>query len=304
MDGKQLRRQLSDVLNESSISGWLDDFTSYQNLWLAAIEFVSRTGCMKSSQSIPMVPLQSQYTLNADFLKIYAKTDDNRYFLKLTDGAGGEWYLWEKDYNEILYETTQDAVEYPYNFAVIDGSQAVSNKTGTATSNGTSVGGECTLTDNLADFSLLAAGDSVHNNTDGSTGIVLSVTSSTAIVTALFGGTANDWTSGDSYAVVPKSRSVIVIDPPPSVDSVTLTVPYVQRPIPVFSDYGTYRFQHEYNLAIIMYAAWLYKYRDSAPNMGDKFFVHFDNQVKRYCFDISSRFRNNRRMKVNMKVRS
>ena len=302
MDGNQLLRQLRDLLNESDSSGWLDDFTSYMYLWQAAVEFVTRTECFKATQTITTTNANS-YRLNADYLQLFERTKDNRYFLKLNDGTS-DHYLFYRDYNEFLYETTQTPVEYPYNFTVIDDPNPPAAVSGTASSAGALLGGQCILTDSTADFSDFDAGDTVHNITDASTGIVLSKTSSTQLVCALFSGAGNDWSQNDDYQIVPQGRTLLVVDPAPSVTGYTITVNYLQRPAPVFSDYGLYRLQREYCLALIFYAAWLYKYRDADPNRGDKFFVHFDNQIKKFSYGIAKRFQDVGRMKVNMKCRN
>ena len=76
--------------------------------------------------------------------------------------------------------------------------------------------------------------------------------------------------------VVPQGRKQIVLDPPPSNSSNTLTVPYFSRPAPVYSPYGTYRFEAAAEMPIVQYAAYLYKYRDRDPATGDAFYKHFD----------------------------
>jgi hypothetical protein len=280
----------------------MDGFTSYMYLWQGAVEFVSRTECFKNTQAITTQTGIPSYTLNADYLELFAKTHDNRYFVTLNDGVSDNHYLFYKDYSEILYRNQQNSVQYPYNFTIIDDPDPPAPVSGTASGTSVASGGQSVLTDSTADFSSFDAGDSVHDITDGSLGIILSKTSSTQLVTALFPGTVNQWSAGDAYEIVPQGRSMIVIDPPPSTPGYTISLPYVQRPAPVFSDYGVYRFQREYCLAVIMYAAWLYKYRDSKPNEGDKYYIHFDNQVKRYSYGISARYRTNNRMKVNMKA--
>jgi len=296
MDGKQLLRQLRDILNESSTSGWMDDFTSYTYLWNGATEFASRTQCFKSTVNITLVANVSQYLLPADFLNLYAKNDDNDYFLFLDDGTGYKRFMFYKDHNDILYQQNT-STEFPYNFTVVDSESDISPISGTASSSGTA------LVDAAGDFTGVTVGDTVHNVTDGSAGIVTAYISSTQLTVPLFGGTNDTWAASDAYEIVPQGRTAILVDPPPSVSAYTVTVPYIQRPTPVFSDYTTYRFQHEYMMAIIMYAAWLYKYRDSKVNEGDRYFQHFDVQVKKYSYGVNQRLKNNRRMRVNMKVR-
>ena len=306
MDGNQLLQQLNDTLQEAGASGWLDSFSSYNYLWQAAVEFATRTQCFKTSTTITLATNTTTYRLPADFLQLFTRTRDKRYFLKLNDGTSDNHFLFYKDHSEILYETndTDIAVEYPDSFTVINDPVPLSVATGSATSVGAVSGGQCTLTDSTANFLLYAPGDSVENETDGSTGIVLTVTSATQLVCALFRGTNNDWSANDSYAIIPQGRTAILFDPPPSITGYTIEFPYIQRPAPVFSNYGAYNLQREYCLAVIFYACWLYKYRDSNPSMGDRYYVNFDNQVKRFEYGLSKRLNTGSRIGVNMKVRS
>ena len=70
-DGKDLLRRLRNLLNEDSDSGWLDEQTSYDFLYDAAIEFVDKTGCVRSSQEITTVAEEDEYNINPDFLRLY-----------------------------------------------------------------------------------------------------------------------------------------------------------------------------------------------------------------------------------------
>ena len=274
MDGKDLKRRLQQLLNEDSDSGWLDSRTTYDFLYEAALEFVDRTHCLKGTQSISTVADQTDYNINPDFLKLYLADSDGGLVLKVDD----DFIPW-KDYGEIQYGNQTTSVSIPDNFTVID-ADLPDQVTGTATSVGASVGGESTLTDSAADFTDVEAGDSVHNTTDGSTGIVVSKTSGTVLKTALFDGTADDWTSSDAYVIQPQGRYKLVLDPPPSGVN-TITLSYIQAPKPVYSDYGTYRFPLQNLTALIKYAFWLYKYRDKEPNFGDGMYRYWDSAVRK-----------------------
>ena len=59
------------------------------------------------------------------------------------------------------------------------------------------------------------------------------------------------------------------------------TVNYLQRPDPVYSDYGSYRFAAGYEEALLKYACWLYKYRDLNPNFGDTLYKVYDMQIRK-----------------------
>ena len=279
VDGKSLLRNLRELLNESTTSEWLDTRSSYSFLYQAAVEFVRRTQCLKNEQSITTVASQSGYTLNADFMEMYLKDKENELYVKYNDGTN-DYFIKFKDYEDIIYENNTTAKSIPDFFTIIDDSTKDTRLSSTTTSAGTSSGGECTLTDTTADFSDVSAGDVVHNTTDGSDGVVLSKTSSTALVTALFDGTDNDWTLGDAYVIQPQARLKIVFDPAPSTASHTATIYYIQRPVPVYSDYGIYRIQSQYLLALVYYAIALYEYRDDEPLVSNKMYQAFDREVR------------------------
>jgi hypothetical protein len=208
-------------------------------------------------------------------------TNRNKEFMvKLNDGSTNTFPLF-KEYTDIIYDDETTSISLPSWFTIIDDTTLDAQVTGTATSTVAAVAGQTTLNDTAGDFSDVSAGDIVHNTADGSTGYVLSKTSSTVLVVALFGGTANDWTSADTYVIQPQGRMKLHLNPPPSIAAYTVTLYYLKRPAPVFSDYGVYRFPDQFMTAIVKYAAWLYKYRDREPNMGDSFFKYFDNEVRR-----------------------
>ena len=267
------------VLDEDSTSSFMDDRSSFDYLYEAAIEFAQRTKLLRSQQAITTVAGQDGYTLNADFLGLYAKDSRNNLFIKYTDSSGNDSFPFWRDYEDILFENQTSSVPVPSFFSIIDDPDLNSQVTGTATSTSAAVGFQSTLTDTVGDFSDVNAGDEVHNTTDGSDGIVLSKTSSTVLVVALFDGTAGDWTSGDSYVIQPQGRLKLVLDQPPSTAGQTVTVHYYKRPDPVYSHYGTYRFQNHHMSALIKYAAWLYKYRDREPQTGDMLFQYWDRAV-------------------------
>lgn len=301
VDGKSLLKGLRELLSESSDSEWLDTRTSYSYLYQAAVEFVNRTSCLRNEQSITTVANQKSYILNADFLKLYLKNSSNKYYLKYNDGSTNHFINF-RDYEDIIYEDQTTSKSIPDNFTIIDDATKDTRLSSTTTSAGASSGGESTLTDSTADFADVSAGDVVHNTTDGSDGVVVSKTSSTALVTALFDGTADDWTSGDAYVIQPQARVKIVFDPPLSTASHTVTVYYIQRPAPVFSSYGIYRIQSTYMQALIFYAAYLYKYRDSKSNTGDRYYQYFDNEIRKSGAVLNSTFRR-RGWHINLKAR-
>lgn len=278
MDGKNLLYKIRQVLDEDSLSSFMDDRTSFDFLYEAAIELAMRTKLLVSSQTITTVADQEGYTLNADFLGLYAKDYSGRFFVKYNDGGTNSFPFYH-DYEDVLFEDQTASVPQPNYFSVISDPDKDTQVSGTATGTAAQTGYESTLTDTAGDFSDVSAGDTIHNTTDGSDGMVLSKTSSTVLQVALFGGTSNDWTSGDAYVIQPQGRMKLILNPPPSTAGHTVTVNYIKRPDPVYSHYGTYRFQNHHMTALIKYAAWLYKYRDREPQTGDMLFKYWDRQV-------------------------
>ena len=300
MDGKDLKRRLRVLMDEDTGSGWLDEQSSYDFLYEGAKEVVDRTGCLKSTQSITTVAETSSYNLNPDFMRLYAKNSSNKFYIKLNDGSNNHFPI-AKDYEDVIYEDNTNSVSIPGRFAIID--QSLLSQIGsTATSAGAASGGECTLTDSAALFANVEPGAIVHNTTDGSDGVVLSKTSTSAVKTALFGGTNNDWSSSDAYIIQPQGRYQLILDPPPSVSGYTITVSYIQIPDPVYSDYGIYRFSNQYKESVVKYAFWLYKYRDGAPDVGDAMYRYFEAQVGKYSHFVNQGLRGSP-LKVNFKAR-
>lgn len=302
MDGKNLLYRVREVLDEDTTSSFLDDRSTFDYLYEAAIEFAMRTKLLRSSQTITTVADQSTYTLSADFLGLYAKDRDNRYFVKYTDNSDADSFLFWHDYEDILFENYTTSVSLPNYFSIINDPAKDLQVSGTATSTTTQTGYESNLIDTAGDFSDVSAGDIIHNTTDSSDGIVLSKNSSTSLQIALFNGTDNDWTSGDAYIIQPQGRMQLVINPSPSTAGDTLTINYIKRPDPVYSHYGTYIFQNHHMTALIKYAAWMYKYKDREPQTGDSLFQYWDRQVGIHSEQVRNTM-NRRGFKVNRKMR-
>lgn len=289
MDGKELSYKLKNLINESADSSFLDSKTTYDLLNEAAIELVSRTNCLKAQQSITTVASQQAYSINADYLKLYIKNNDGNLYVKYnnaTPSPGGDTFLTWRDYEQIIYSNQIQTVPIPNRFSIIDNPTLSTRLSGTATATGSLVGGESVLTDSGANFSTVSPGDVVHNTTDSSDelssdGIVLSVQSNTQLLVAMFNGTNNFFTTGDAYIIQPQGTYQLILDPPPNTSGHTATFYYIQKPLPVYSDYGIFRFPSHYNNAAVKYAAFLYKYRDRQPNFGDHLYMIFDNEVRK-----------------------
>ena len=299
-DGKEFLYRLRQGMSEDSDSSFLDARTSYTYLWEGATEFVNRTECLRAEQAITTVAEQEENALAADFLRFYMRDSSGDFFVKYNDGTNVSFPTFV-DYQEIYHANNTTSVSVPDRFSVID--RAIYSRiTGTCTSSGALSAGEATLTDSAADFTNVSAGDIIHNTTDVSDGIVLSKTSSTVLVTALFGGTDNDWDSTDAYVIQPQGRLQLILDPPPSTSGHTVTVPYIQRPAPVFSSYGVYKFQPQYIDALVAYVQWKYKYRDREPQFGDALFQMFERATRMNQFNLNQTFQRTG-LKVNLKKR-
>ena len=301
MDGKDSLRKLREILNEATDSGFIDTRTSYDYINEAAYEFIRRTKFLRASAAITTVAGQAEYDLPADFMELYLTDSQNIPFISINNGSTDQQSFW-RDYRDVVFENNTTPAEIPGFFTILNNSVLDSRLSGATTSAGASSAGEAVLTDTAADFTTANVGDIVHNVTDGSDGVILSKTSITVLNTALFGGTNNDWTAGDSYVIQPQGRLQLVFDPPTSIANYTVTVHYIERPAPVYSDYGMFRIPSQYMDSLIKYAAWLYKYRDREPNYGDAFYVHFDRQVRTQAATVNGTLRRND-VSVNFKAR-
>lgn len=265
-DGREMARRLRQDLRESDNSAFISEYLSYRYINEAASNYVLRTNSLRTTQSITTVANQAEYTLAPDFLSIYTQEDGDR-FIKYNNGASDSFPEF-REYDEIVHKATSVSAAIPGEFSVIPHSTLGSIITGTTTSDGAVSNGECTLTDSAASFSTtVSVGDMVHNETDvdsnsnGSYGIVIVVTSGTALLVALFGGADADWTSGDSYVIVPQGRLQLILDPSPLTASHTITVYYNARPTPVFSPFRTFRIQSQFIPELLRDAKALYEFR-------------------------------------------
>lgn len=283
MDGQTLLRKMAQLLTEPSTSSWLDARLSYECLHTAIIATADRINYPTSSETITTVDGTSGYNLSPLFLKLYLLDNQNRHFIKYYDGTSTT-FIYPTSYDSIILANSSEETSIPSDFSIVDAAD-ITQLTGTTTSAGTlsnvytifgKVLGETTLTDTTADFSDVEIGDTVHNTTDGSSGIVVALSSSTAVICALFDGENNFFASGDAYIINPQQRFKLVIDPPSSTSGHTITVYFVQKPAPVFSYYRRYSFMSGYENAITNYSAWLYKYRDREVDFGDAWFKFWD----------------------------
>ena len=280
MDGKNLKEMLAFFLNDPVSSSFLDSKTSFDFIYEAAIEYNRLTQSINSTQTITTTASTSAYKLNPDFLCVRLYNDRNELVVKFDDGLGNVSFVPFRPYEQIYQALNTDPVAIPSNFGITDYETPATNLTGTCTT--TSSGSNPPiLTDSAAHFVTngVAIGDFIHNTVDLSDGIVLEVTSNTVLKTAMFYGTNNYWTSTNTYVLVPQGRKSLIFDPPNLTAGYTATILYVQKPVPVYTDYSSYRFDTSAMFAIVKYAAWLYKYRDRDPNFGDAMYKFWLAQV-------------------------
>lgn len=289
MDGATLLRDLRSLLQEDSSTAFLEDRISYEFLYQAVCEFVHRSRSVTSTQTITTIADQAAYDLNHDFMGMAYVDPDSREYIKYYDNSSYQ-FLYSKPYGEIVYANNTSSVSIPYNWAVRDDPTATTNLTGTASAAGSlsSSSGEATLTDTAtSQFASVVVGDAVHNTTDGASGYVVAPSSSSAVITAMFDGTENDWDGADAYIITLQNRLQLVLDPPPATSGHTVTVYYIQRPGPVFSKFRSYRLNPRYRNVIVKYAAWLYKYRDMSPDFGDKWYQIFDAEARKAAQELN-----------------
>lgn len=296
MDGKDLKRRLAHMLDEDTDSSWLDERSSYDHLYEAAVEWVDRTGCLTATQTITTSVDEDEYALETDFLRLAVRDSNEDFIIRLSDGTTTV-NLEQCRYDEIFSANQTASVGWPSSFAVRDRDE-IDVITGTASTAGDDSGGKSLLR-TVTDISNVGPGDTVHNTTDGSDGVVISVPSSTTAYVALFGGTDNEWDSGDSFIVRPGARYEIVLSQPIE-DAKTLTVQYVKTPNPVYTDYDVYRFPKQYATALVKYAFWAYKYRDKERSLGDAMYQYWDRQISKYLGSVNLGTRTNK-LRVSFK---
>jgi len=302
LDGTEILYNFRELLGEPVGSAWLDTKSQYYFINRGAIKVVEKTTCLHGTQSITTVADQTNYNLDADFLGLHLKNDSGDWYIKYNDGSSN-YFLPFAGYADVIADDNTSSVLIPSRFSINDASALLSQISSTTTSAGAATAGEATLTDTAATFvtSGVQPGDIVHNTTDASDGYVLTVTSETALVTALFNGTDNDYTSGDSYVIQPQPRRQLVLDPPPSTAGHTVTVYKITKPEPVYASYRMFRFNENYNMATIYFACALYKLRDQDPKKANDFFALGDNELREIKVSSDTEMHRRKSMRVNLK---
>jgi hypothetical protein len=134
-----------------------------------------------------------------------------------------------------------------------------------------------TLTIDVAPSTSWAAGATLTGATSEETCTVISCTTSKVYVVENRSGTFTDSEiiSDGTYTADCGTGY------PTFTGTQTVTVNFQQRPDPVYSDYGSYRFAAGYEEALLKYACWLYKYRDLNPNFADALYRVYDMQLRK-----------------------
>ena len=280
MDGKELLRRHKQLLHIKSTDTDWDEMTAYDYLYEAAKQWVIETECLTDTQTITTAGTTATYTIDGKYLSLYLKHND-RYFIKYNDGTT-DYFLYFKPYEEVIFENNTANVTIPGYFTITDDPTIDTLVSDTADNAADDVGGKTVLTMDTEVFADITPGDIIYNTTDVSEGIVTKVTSTKIIEICLFGGTDNEIDVSDAFFIQPRKRFLLQLDPPPSTTSHTVTLYFVKKPDPVYSDYGVYEIPYEYSDTLCKYAAWLYKYRDQEPQFGDAFFKYWDMQIKNY----------------------
>ena len=287
MIGAVLQQKLNQQIAEFA-STWIDLKTSFDYLYEAAKDFAKETRACHENQVITTVATQPSYNLNPDFLEVMTKDDHDNYVVGYSDGTNTTWLSWESwsDYVQNL-----NSPGTPTRFCIVD-APIVDSFAGIATATGSVIGGEATLTDAAAtQFLTLYPGDYVVNTSGVGllaiySGVVLGAIATNTVKTAMFditvrGGAYASWAINNTYFIQPASRYQIYLDPPPLTTGSSVFVTYLSKPHPVYSDYGTYPFATGYEDALVKYAAWLYRYRDSKPQLADPLYAAYERAMRK-----------------------
>jgi len=284
MDGKKLTQAVLDFLDEDTVSDlYAGAREIYENLDLSVQIFARETGILHKMFDITMVASQQNYDIPPDYVRPHMKDTRSKYIARYYDGANYSWVTMAS-YEKLFRANYTTERSTPGRFAVIDKADKEDLIQGTVDSDGAKSGGQCILHDASMLFNTtnkVYPRDIIHNTTDGSDGYVLSVTDDTHLVVALFEGTDDDFTNGDSYIIQPAAEKQIFLDAPSESSGDVFTFPYVCLPTPVFSDYGFWRISPRACKAIAAGAAALFKMPKREFKESDKIGGLFAAEVTR-----------------------
>jgi hypothetical protein len=230
MDGKTLLKYGEEGLGGIDVG---DKKFFFDCLDAAVVDFVRRTRTITSSVIVTTIEDTQVYNLPSDFIELHAKGYQRRLIGKYSDGTNTYWPVLTS-YEKIFRSNLTNSKDYPGRFAIIDKQTKDDPIEGTATATHAPVAGEAILEDSGASFeSTVSKRDVIHNTTDESSGIVLSVTDDTHLKCALFNGTANKFTTDDVYVIISAGNWQVYLDAPSKTAGHTLTLPYVCMPSPI-----------------------------------------------------------------------
>jgi hypothetical protein len=286
MDGKELVRSVLDNIDAQNAAAIIDKkWRIYECLDEAAAIFLRETRILHNRVSLTSVAGQQSYSLPPDFIDLYLTAGNRRrYFIKYNDTEDDSWPVLVS-YESIVRDSRTIAQDIPNCFCLRDKYDADPVISGTTTAAGAQSRGQCILTDSTKLFTTthrIWPRYVIHNETDNSDGIVLSVTDATHLVAALSGGGKDAWTSGDAYRIQPTTDREIYLDAPSAQSGHTMTVEYVCMPSPVYSDYGVWRFPYRVCRAIAAGAASLLVIPEGSYNEARVMQGQFSEEVHRY----------------------
>lgn len=255
MDGKSLLRYGTEALGGIAIA---DQRFFFDCLDEAATSFVRETKSLTAEAVLTTVANHQAYKLPPDFIALIAKDRAGKFIVRYTNTDSEESYITHVPFDTIFRFGTQD-VGTPESFCLVQ-SAPESVLAGTATATGELYKGESILSDETETFTeTVQVRDAIRNGSDGSDGFVTAVISDTQVRVVLFGGTSNVFQSGDDYEILSAADTLLKLDKPSEVADETLTVPYLKKPSPVYSESARWELNPQSCRAICFEAAFLFK---------------------------------------------
>lgn len=296
MNGKVLKRWLYHFLDvpEGGNADYLTEMKAYDCLDMAADMFIRDARILHNEIPISTVSGQSSYLLPADFLALYIRTRSGRYCIRYEAGTAKAAPVL-CSYDEIFLLDEEDARDVPSNFAIteIGPADIPPPLTGTVTATAAASGGRSVLTDADADFVWdgIAPRDVVVNATSGATGLVLDVVDATHLGVAIFdsAGAPAGWTDDDAYSIQSATRQKIVLPAPSATAGHIMTVPYLCKPLPVYSDFGVWPLPDRTCKALAAGAAAIFKLPKTEYVESKALGGLFNEELRRYQIERGAR---------------
>lgn len=262
MDGKDIIRTILDCAESNELPNNLreDKRILYKLADIAACRWCDLTAYLVKTGSIATVDGTQVYDLPYDFLRVFPRDPNRGRIVRYYDGSVYSFPR-EVDFEEIFYGNETDEKSYPMEYCIKQAESAPALVTGTVDATGALSVGQTLLNDIAGLFlttNKVNPRDTVHNTTDASDGIVLSVTDASNLQTALFGGAANCWTLGDAYVIQREPLQQLYLDSPSSTTGHAISIPYIAKPAPVYNDYGFWSIPDDACIAICQEALFDY----------------------------------------------